>query len=283
MCNYSENIKIESINTYLYMKFSEDISQSFGNELPYPYKHYFNYSKINGKLTNIVYIWLLDGYFNTNANYEYLNDIIARMMITFKSLKVEKVKHYKKKDFYAPNQALKLKTFQNLHSINIKVKNYQSTNSINVIDQVFWALKLFAEDCIKSDNFIIYDQLERFAFQNFIDKTKDKSTLRAKCRSIWNYYNNKNFKCDLIYKRKLTNKELTMSRSEAYKKINKEKAENNYKKIIMTITGLGAAEMFKTKSSNKWNATKIAKYLNMDAQTVRKHLKNYLNSLNEIK
>ena len=278
MYNYSKknvNIKFETTNTYLYMKFSEDVSEEFGNVLPYPHKHYHNYSQINRKLSSIVYVWLLDGFFNTNANYEYFNDIIARMIIHFKHLKVEKQKHYKITHFANDKDTYKLKDFQNLDSIKRKVKNYESVNSLKTVDQVFWALKLFAEDCIKQDNFIVYSQLESFAFTNFIDRTKDKSTLKAKCRSIWNYYNNKDFALDLKYIRKTkTNKELKMTRQENAKKLAQSKIEENYKKVVNVITGLGADEMFKTKSSNKWNAVKIAKYLNISAHTVRKHLKN---------
>lgn len=275
MYNYSKIKEKKEINTYLQMKFSKEIGDAFGNELPYPQKHYINRSQISGEISSFVYVWLLDGYFNTTKNYEYLNDIVARMMITFKDLKVEKIKHYKTYD----TNAIKLKSFQNLKSIQKKVNKYKSAEAINVVDQVFWSLKLFSEDCIKKDSFIVYSQLETFAFTNFIDKTKDKSTLKAKCRSIWNYYNNKNFELDLKYKRKLTDEELIMSRSETYKKINKKKAEDNYKKVVNTITGLGADEMFKTTSSNKFNATKIAKYLNLDVRTVRTHLKKYLNTL----
>ena len=58
-------------------KIMGDISHLFGNEIPYPQSHYFsnNHNKM-------VYCWYIDGYFKTQKNVQFINDIIARVKLT---------------------------------------------------------------------------------------------------------------------------------------------------------------------------------------------------------
>lgn len=256
------------------MRFNKEMSETFGNELPWPSGVEIVHNQITKEKVGYIYMWLLNGYFYTKNGSKYLNDIIARMIITFQDVKVEKERlniTYEKSYYH-------LKDFQNLKSIQAKVNNYLSNESVVIKDQVFWCLKLYAESMISKYKIVIYQELESFAYQNFIEK-KGMSDLRCKCRSIFNWYEKRDFQPSMKYQRKLNDEELKMSRSENMSRVRKLEAAKNYKKIINTITGLGAAEMFQTKSK-KWNASKIANYLKIDPRTVRKHLKDYQDSLN---
>ena len=142
--------------------------------------------------------WAIDGYFGTQQGTQYLNDIIARVLITFKDLKpkrqlykpkIESASHYLPKIY-------KLKELQNLKSLRKQI--HAPTRADNFEDHVFWSIKLFCEDLIRTQGLPTFSQLEEFAYSNF--NYKDKSTLRAKCRSIFNWYETNDW--ELPYQRK---------------------------------------------------------------------------------
>ena len=163
-------------NTWLKIQFKDDISHELGNSIPFPHYHYFNGS-------NAVYCWLISGWFDTIASIRFLNDIIARFKITFTTSKY--LKH--SKDISSNLRPYVLNEFQGLKSkAKAIVKNKYSRVETHQ-DYVFMCIKLYAEDLIRADSLIIYNSLESWAFDNFIDITKDKSTLRAKCRSVYNW------------------------------------------------------------------------------------------------
>jgi hypothetical protein len=70
-------------------------------------------------------------------------------------------------------------------------KEYSRADAL--FDNTFWVLKLRAEDVIKHKGYVTYDELLSFALENFID-FKDKSTLKSKCKSIVNWYENRDWK-----------------------------------------------------------------------------------------
>lgn len=260
------NYNIKNKCTILNIKSYEDLSGNFGNELPYPQKHLISkLASLRGFINVFNYSWKIEGYFNTKKNVIFLNDIIARMMITFPAAKIEKVSIQEIKE----ESFLKLKDFQNLKSIKSRILNYEKTQKIECEDQVFWCLKLYFEQMIKNDN-LSYQHLEDFAFNNFIDKAKDRSTLKAKCRNIYNYYCEKDFKVFCEYKRKLSDEELQMTRSNNMKKVNELQARNNRTLVINAITGLYQNE-YKTKKG-EWNISKLSKNLNLSRNTVYKYL-----------
>ena len=212
--------------------------------------------------------WAIDGYFGTLQGTQYLNDIIARVLITFKDLKptrqlykpkIESASHYLPKIY-------KLRELQNLKSI--KNRNKAPSRADNFDDNVFWSIKLFCEDLIRSQGLPTFSQLEDFAYQNF--NYKDKSTLRAKCRSIYNWYDAKDWK--LPYKRKTkTAEELKLTRQEraaANTKAREEKARNI---VQNTLTGL-MSNLYKKKSGS-WNISKIAEDTGLNRRTITKYIK----------
>ena len=211
--------------------------------------------------------WAIDGYFGTQKGTQYLNDIIARVLITFKDLKPKR-QLYKPKlenaSHYLP-KIYKLKELQNLKSIKKHIKAPARADSFE--DYIFWSIKLYCEDLIRKQGLAAYHQLEDFAYSNFI---KDRSTLRAKCRSIFNYYEAKDWKLTIKGTQKTT-EEIKLTRQERALANAKAREEQAKAKIINAITGL-MSEIYK-KKSGAWNISKIAEDTNLHRETVAKHLK----------
>ena len=172
-------------NTWLQIQFQDDITADLGNIIPYPHHHYMRNNKL-------VYCWLIDGFFDTLKGVQYLNDIIARFKITFETSQY--LKHsIDNESFINP---LKLKQFQGLKSRAIQ-KIRQVTRFDSSKDFIFYTTKFYAEDLIKEKTIFTQNELEDFAIINFIDKAKDRSTLKAKCRNVHNYYLERNFEPDV--------------------------------------------------------------------------------------
>jgi len=109
-----------------------------------------------------------------------------------------------------------------------------------------------------------YQMIEDYALQNFFDR-KDKSTLRAKCRNIYNWYDKRDW---TIPQRKNS----IMSRSERAKKNSKEKQERVRETLLNFFENNSNNSEYK-KASGDWNITKISKEIGLHRHTVRKHLK----------
>jgi hypothetical protein len=220
--------------------------------------------------------WAIDGYFGTSKSQEFLNDIIGRFLIGFREQSIERLPFKPTKEQLDSKTAHIYKKVYRLREFSKQLKSLPTKKHIperadNFEDFTFWAIKLYAEDMIRASGFIVYDTLETWALSQF--ENKERSTIRAKCRSIWNWYYERNW--ELPKKSRKTLKEhlenTMATRKEHILKLNKEKREDNYKKIINTITGL-YADTYK-KKNGKWNISKIAKELNMHRDTVSKHIK----------
>lgn len=263
---YSENIQANqyyspNIATWLHISIKKkyDITDSFGNEVPYPHTFY-------EKNNLIVYCWLLDGFFDTEKGHKHLNDIIARFKLHFEHTRFEKIARFdnENKKF----NALKLKEFKHLKSIVSKA-NYRILNNFDgTRDFVFWCLKLHAEYLISQMGIFSYHELLEFGLDNFIDKIKDRSTLRAKCKNIFNWYLDRNFEATQYIKK--NKEEVLATRQQHAKKLSEKKSEDAKKKVLNCITGMFADEY--KKKSGVWNISKIAKDLGMSRNTVAKHL-----------
>lgn len=245
-------------NTWLQIQFKGDITSELGNIIPFPHHHYF-------KGSAPVYCWLIDGFFDTLKGIQFLNDIIARFKITFETSQY--LKHtVDSKSTICP---LKLKAFQNLKSRAIQAIQ-QTTRFDGTKDFIFYCLKLHAEVIIKEKGIFSYDELEYFAVSNFIEKAKDRSTLKAKCRNIFNWYLERNFELtQTVYIKK--DKDLVMAtRQEHAKKIHTKLANDTKKKVLNCITGIFAHEYKKPNGS--WNVTKISKDSGTSRNSVMKYL-----------
>jgi hypothetical protein len=212
----------------------------------------------------------IEGYFGTLKSSRYLNDVIARFLITFQELQPQRLpyKPHVKPDighYYA--KIYKLKELQNLKSLKNKAKAPARADSFD--DYMFWAIKLFCEDLIRANGLATYQQLEDFAYINF--EQKERSTLRAKCRSIFNWYEQRDW--ELKERIKKDKGEIMATRQEHAKTMAQQKAEKAKRKVINAITGL-MAETYK-KKNGKWNAKAIALDLQISQPTVAKYLREH--------
>ena len=249
---------------WLHFYLNGDGSEFLDYKLPTP-----SYLEHYGGNGGYAIAWLIDGYFATKKGEEFLNDVIARFLLSFADLKPKRLPYkpeYEKdnKTAHILNKAHSLKSFSTrLKSLPTK-KKFTPRRADAFEDFVFWAIKLYAEDLIKDFGLIPYELLEDFALKTFLHK-KDRSTLKAKSTSIWKYYEKLDWE---LPKRKERSK---MSREDHIKKVHKERAEATEKKILNYTTGL-FAETLKKKTSGKWNISKIAKDLNLSRDTVSKYL-----------
>ncbi|MEA1936763.1 MAG: hypothetical protein U9N04_01480 [Patescibacteria group bacterium] len=257
---------VEEINnTCIKITFNSDITEDMGNELPYPHKHY-----VNNQIWT--YYWYINGFFGTRKGLDFLNDIKARFLITYPT-EIDKIRHFPTEE----QTNLHLKQFQGLKSKAINIINKTSRYD-NKSDFIFWCLKLEAERLIKENDQVRYDWLLDFGLVNFgstsTKQCKDTSTLKSKCRSIVNYYIDKNFELDEYQRKTKTKEEWIMTRTENMKLQNQKLKEKYQNKIKHFITGLYAPN-FKFKSGKnigKWNVSKMSKELSISRPTLIKHL-----------
>lgn len=256
------NNKIDYVNqlaTMLKIEGKGDLGELFEHSLPLPhvYKRYHNSYEI---------AWYIEGVFFTAKSNEYINDILSRLILSFSNITHSTAQHIKRDK----KHTLKLELFKKLNSIK---KGNFSANSNKYEDSVFWSLKLFVEHYIKESGFCSYSSLESYALNHFIDHTKDKSTLKAKCRNIWNWYEEREWQTGLEYEKKLTEKEYLMTRQENMQKQRKARSLATERKIVQTITGIFKDDY--KKKSGEWNISKIAKDINVARNSVYKYIAKY--------
>ena len=220
-----------------------DGSEIFEYSLPLP--HYYTR---NGDTYTIEYT--INGFFHTNKSVAYLNDILARFTLSMKVLSTQVT--------CSEDEGIELSFFQGLKSV-IRHKNYESVDVGQ--DNIFWAIKLYTEDLIREygeGNEVAYSLIESFAFALFIDRAKDKSTLKAKCRSIWNWYDERGWVIP-------TRKGLGMSRQEAGINAAKKNAEKTKAKVQKAIAGLKFMQ-------EKINIANVARDAGVSRDTAKKYL-----------
>ena len=222
--------------------------------------------------------YAIDGYFGTNTSTAYLNDVIARFLLSFKEYKPTRVadetlvslrsrSSTTRYGTYLP-KIYKLKELQALKSLNNNKLPRASADKFE--DFTFWAIKFYCEDLIKSQGMATAEQLIDFAYSNF--EGKEYSTLRAKCRSIWNYYEQRNWSIPVPYKRKCTKEEHMATRQENIKKVHQNRVIKSNNKIKAILDDIFLQDDIKFKNG-KYRIQKIAELTNLTRQTVSKYLK----------
>jgi len=230
-------------NTKISITIQGDGSEIFDYSLPLPH----NYTR-NGNKYTIEYI--INGFFHTQKGVAYLNDILARFTLSMKVLSTQVTS--------SEDEGIELSYFQGLKSIK-RANDYEKGDRGE--DNIFWSIKLYLEDLIRESgegNLIAYSLVESFAFARFIDRAKDKSTLKAKCRSIWNWYNERDW---TIPERK----GLGMSRQEAGINAAKKNAEKTKAKVQKAIAGLEFMQ-------EKINIANVARDAGVSRDTAKKYL-----------
>jgi len=236
-------MKLYTKNTKLSLTLNGDGSELFEYGLPFPH----TYTRQNEDIYRISFV--LSGTFKSEVAYRYLNDIIARFTLSMKVRYTD--------ISYVPEHGYELSLFQGLKSI-ARAKNYEKMD--NGQDNVFWSIKLYTEALIKesSGGMIAYSLIESFAIHTFLDRAKDKSTLRAKCRSIWNWYDEREWTIPI-------RKGLGMSRQEGAKIAHTKKAKDTKNKVEKAIQGL----LF---MQEKVNIANVARDAKVDRNTAKKYL-----------
>jgi len=244
----SNNSTTSTKNTLISFTLKGDGEELFEYDLPYP----ISYTRQSKDIYRISYA--LDGIFTTIQGIRYLNDILARFTLSFEVINIHRSFTY--------DEGVKLSEFQGLKSI-AKYKNYEKVD--NGQDNIFWSIKLYTEALIKeSSGLVAYSLIESFALNRFVDRAKDKSTLKAKCRSIWNWYDEREWTIP-------SRKGLGMSRQEGAKKAREKRMADTKRKILSIVTGMFKDD-YKSKNGT-WNVSKIAKDSGTSRNSVMKYLK----------
>jgi len=221
--------------------------------------------------------YALDGYFGTTQGTQYLNDIIARFLITFRECKPTRISsssiaqrcssssstHY---GTYF-NKIYKLKELQALKSMSNKKLPRATADKFE--DFTFWAIKFHCEDLIKEQGVVSAAQLIQFALDNF--EGKENSTLKAKCRSVWNYYEQRDWTIPKPYTKK-DQGEVMATRLEHINQVNKNRVLKNQNKIKAVLDDIFLQDDIKFKNG-KYRVGKIAELTNQNRKTVAKYLK----------
>lgn len=237
-------MKLYIQNTKITIKLQGDGLEMFDYSLPTP-DAYHRY----GDTYTLEY--LLNGFFHTIKGIAHLNDILARFTLSMpvKSINTSKFP----KNVYG---GYRLEHFKGLKSI-ARAKDYEKVDCGK--DNLFWSIKLYTEALIKEyGGFVPYSLIESFAFERFIDRAKDQSTLKAKCRSIWNWYNDRDWTIP-------TRKGLGMSRQEGAKIAHTKKAKDTKIKVQKAIQGLQFMQ-------EKINIANVARDAQVDRNTAKKYL-----------
>lgn len=230
-------------NTQISIKIQGDGSELFEYNLPHPVE-YIRY----GNEYTLKYA--LNGYFATKSAHTYLNDVLARFTLSMKVLSTNISS--------TDTKGIDLDLFRGLRSIQ-RSKSYETVDVGQ--DNVFWSIKLYLEDLIRQSgegNLIAYSLLESFAFDRFIERTKDKSTLKAKCRSIWNWYNEREWTIP-------TRKGKGMSRQQAGINAAAKNAAAKKAKVIGSVEALSFLQ-------EKINIVNVVKHSGVSRDTAKKYL-----------
>ena len=212
--------------------------------------------------------WQIDGYFGTPRGIEYLNDTIAKITIALKETSPKRLPwkpDTKTADHYYP-KIHKLKEFSNLPSVKRRVHAPERADSFD--DHAFWAIKLYTEDEIRGQGEglpVVYEALEDWALSQFIDK--ERSTIRAKCRSVWNWYENRDWTLPKDKRKfEMTRQERAISNAQA-------KADKARKAVLNAVTGMFAEEL--KKKSGAWHIGKIVEATGVSRNVVAKYLREF--------
>ena len=252
---------IKALSTLLKLSIMGDGAELFDYSLPLPDA----YKRVSEQRYAIEYV--IDGVFWTKQSAKFLNDILLRFNLSMQIERIDVSIVAKKKD------TITLKEFSSSSNLKSLSRTTFQVRAHKYEDSVFWGLKLFVEHYIKESDFIAYDTLFNYAYTHYYDYVKDYSTLKAKCRSIWNWYYDRDFKSD-TYIRKCTDEELKMSRKDHIKRVHINRVNATYKRVVNAITGLFSEEKYKKKNGN-WHISNIAKDLNIHRETVSKYIKKY--------
>ncbi len=133
----------------------------------------------------------INGYFSTSKGVAYFNDATARFIETFGNEAVKPSFCPNSEPDYQSDTVLHLKDFTaNLVSLKSKIANKAPLN-VESLDETFWCMKLWLERQLSQNRIPSIRELEAIG-ANY-SPHKERSTIRAKARSIYRWYADRNF------------------------------------------------------------------------------------------
>ena len=222
----------------------------------------------------IVYKLVVDGFGGTKRAKRFETDILLRFQILNDGI----FSDIEKKITSEPS-SYSLKELSNrLPSLPKYDKDFIARvldNPKKYEDLYFWAMKAQMELLIKQGYTQSYNTLLEWALEQF--SSKEFSTLKAKAKSIFNWYHARSFKIFGAYERKTTDEEYQMTRSENMKRVKTLQKATTQAKIKALIDDSGLFECdFRHKdgqNKGKVNVPKLARYMNVSEMTIRRNLK----------
>ena len=238
------------------------------------------FNSFNGNIISM--FWLINGYFMTDKSQNFITDIKKRFALTLGSafIDCEFKSVFSSCGVELKDIARELKSISDFNYTNKKTRSHFPPSLFVGYDSIFWSLKDDIEAMIKSRNKPLNaDEFAEYAVKNYGNLTKDKSTARAKARSIFNWYKDRNFKTysydgkkyERKYKTENEIKELAMTRRENALKMSSDKKRKNHALIKGFISDSLFASEYKLKNGS-WNISKLAKDLKMSRNTIYYHL-----------
>ena len=222
----------------------------------------------------IVYKLVVDGFGGTKRAKRFETDILLRFQILnddiFSDIETK---------FTSEPSSYNLKE---LSRVLPSLPRYNKDFNARVLDNpkkyedlYFWAMKAQMELLIKQGYTQSYNTLLNWAFEKF--PNKEYSTLKAKAKSIFNWYWDRGFKVYEAYERKTTDEEYQMTRSENMKRVKTLQKATTQAKIKALIDDSGLFECdFRHKDGQYKglvNVPKLARYMNVSEMTIRRNLK----------
>lgn len=266
------SIQIQDRGFWLSFQIHGDGSELFEYGLPTPN----HYERSNNAFYKVY--WHVDGYIHTKKGRDYLNDIVARFSGAFRiARRLHAPAHQRvfqdqiQRDFSRTRdeqgiigdknliQICNLKQFGGLPSLRSN-RSVKELHSSKYEDNVFWAIKLEAIMRIRINGWLDRSSLEAWATDVFLvgEHVKDRSTLRAKCRSVYEWYESRNWRVD--------ERISTMSRVEGMAKARAIKSERVKAKIQGAINVL---KLYGTKITVR----SVAEEAGIGTATAQKYLK----------
>lgn len=221
-----------------------------------------------------VYKLVVDGFDGSNKAKRFLTDIILRFQLLNNDIFANvETKFTSEPSSYNLKQLSKL--LPSLPSYNKDFVLRVLDNPKQYEDLYFWAMKWQMELFIKQGNNSRYEVLLKWALEQF--SSKEFSTLKAKAKSIFNWYHARSFKTFGAYERKTTDEEYKMTRSENMKRVKTLQKATTQAKIKALIDDSGLFECdFRHKDGQYKglvNVPKLARYMNVSEMTIRRNLK----------
>ena len=244
-------------NTSITMLISSDRLQKPANQMPDVSALWF--------LNRGLYIvkFEIDGYFSTSKGVKYLQDAIARFVQTYGEDAVKLATPPRRTPDIEHEKVIHLRDFTaNLDSLRQKVANKAPLN-VEAIDETFWAMKLWVERQLSQNRIPAECEIE--AIGSTYSPHKERSTIRAKARSIYRWYALRGFEPTKDARKRFKGAK-PMTRQEACRVANQAKTARVKAKIEQTVN------VFKMEGK-KITVRAVAEFAQISTKTSQKYLK----------